>query len=1391
MKRIFGLDLGTNSIGWAVVNEKENENESSSIVRLGVKSIPLTTDEQQDFEKGKTITTNAVRTAARSARRNLQRYKLRRKCLLDILKANGFISDETVLAEKGNHTTFETFRLRSKAPQERITLEELARVLLMLNKKRGYKSNRKVVDKDEGKAIDGMDVAKALYEQGLTPGQYSYNLLEQGRNVMPDYYKSDLENEFDLIWNMQQTFYPDLLTEGLRDELKGKNEKQTWAISAKALSLEGVKHKLKGKELIKEIYRWRVKSLSEKVELEELAVVLQKLNGQINSSGSYLGMIGDRSKRLHFNNQTVGQYKMEMLEKNPNRSLKNMVFYRQDYLDEFEKIWETQSKYHKELTQELKSEIRDIVIFYQRPLKSQKGLVSFCELESEQREITKDGKTKTVTVGARVCPKSSPLFQEFKIWQILNNVQVSGPVIDVSHTDLFGTTAATKYGKRFLSIEEKELLFKELSLKDKLSKAEALKFLYKTTKGFDLNYKELDGNRTMVRLLDAYRQVIDMSGHGDHDFSKMPSDKILEIIKPVFEMLGIDIRILDFNSSLEKKELERQPSYMLWHLLYSFAGDNSESGNESLINKISQKYGFPPEYARVIANVSFESDYGSLSAKAIRKILPYMKEGTEYSLACEYAGYRHSKSSLKKDEIENKVLKDKLELLPRNSLRNPVVEKILNQMVNLINSLASEYGKPDEIRIEMARELKKSAKEREDTSKAISQNTKEQEEYKKILETDFGIKNVTRNDIIRYRLYLELKENGFKTLYSDTYIPREKLFSKDFDIEHIIPQARLFDDSFSNKTLEARSVNIDKRDMTALDYVHSKGGDDGLETYKKRIEALLEKGCISKTKCSKLLMSETDIPDGFIDRDLRNTQYIAKKALEILGSYVRVVVPTIGSVTDRLRDDWQLVDVMKELNWSKYDKLGLTYIVEDRDGRKIRKIKDWTKRNDQRHHAMDALTIAFTKHSYIQYLNNMNARSKKSGSIYAIELKELYRDSSNKLRFIPPMPLDIFRAEAKRHLENILVSFKGKNKVVTSNVNVIKVKGGQKRKVQLTPRGQLHNETIYKRMRVYVSKEEKVGSSFTEEKIKTVAKASYREALLKRLQMCKGDAKKAFTGKNSLDKNPIFLNELHTERVPMKVKTVTLEEIYTIRKEINSDLKLDKVIDVHIREILKKRLEEYGGDAKKAFSNLDENPIWLNKEKGIQIKKVAIKALNNAVALHDKRDNEGKLVLDKDGKKQPSDFVNPGNNHHIAIFRDPEGRLQEHVVPFFEAVESARMGWPALNKNYNNALGWEFLFAMRQNDYFVFPDKESGFDPNEMDLLNPDNYAEISKHLFRVQKLSTRNYVFRHHLETKVDENKNLRDMTWKRIQTVDYLKGVVKVRVNNIGRIVFVGEYL
>ncbi|MCD6332582.1 MAG: type II CRISPR RNA-guided endonuclease Cas9, partial [Bacteroidales bacterium] len=954
MKKVLGLDLGTTSIGWAYVHESENDNEKSSIQKLGVRVVPVSTDEETDFQKGKSITLNADRTLKRGMRRNLDRYQQRRSYLIEILKQHGFINRDTILTETGVKSTFETYRLRARAVNDRIEKEEFARVLLMINKKRGYKSNRKANNDEEGNLIDGMTIAKQLYEQKLTPGQYVFRMLSEGKRNIPDFYRSDLLNEFNQVWNFQREYYPDILTDDFKKQIEGIGKKATSKIFLGRYEIFTAENKGKRDEIKLQSFKWRSEAISKKLPIQEVAYVISDINRNINSSSGYLGEISDRSKELFFNDETVGQYLYRQLINNPHTQLRNQVFYRQDYLDEFEKIWETQSSFYDELTPELKSKIRDVIIFYQRRLKSQKHLISECEFELHHKAI----------------PKSSPLFQEFKIWQILNNLEIRN----------FRTRE-----KFVLNLEQKNELFKELNLRNSLTKQQVLKLLHYDHKTFDLNYDQVEGNRTLATLYATYQQLLDIEGYG-FDFIKMSVNDIKDTVYSIFTDIGIDTQILHFDSSLEGALLSEQPMYRLWHLLYSFEDDNSKHGNEKLLIKLQNKFGFKREHAVIMAGISFQNDYGRLSSRAIRKILPYLKKGEKYNVACAHAGYNHSFSKTA-SEMAGRVLQDKLRLLPKNSLRNPIVEKILNQMINLINAIIDDenLGKPDEIRIELARELKKSAKERSDMTKRINASKIEHQRIAEILRNEFGITKVTRNDIIRYKLYSELEMNGYKTLYTNTYIPREKLFSNEFDIEHIIPQARLFDDSFSNKTLAVRQVNIDKGNNTAYDFLAEKLNPDDFNQYLSRVEELFKKGKISKAKYNKLLMKESEIPDDFIERDLRDSQYIAKKAKQMLEEVVRQVSTTTGKITDRLRQDWQLIDVMKELNLPKYRKLGLTEIIEGKNGKTEERIKDWTKRNDHRHHAMDALTVAFTKRSYVQYLNNLNARSDKSSSIYGIE----------------------------------------------------------------------------------------------------------------------------------------------------------------------------------------------------------------------------------------------------------------------------------------------------------------------------------------------------------------------------------------------------------------------
>ena len=1345
MKKILGLDLGSTSVGWAFIHENE---EQSKIIGAGVRVVPISTDEANDFQKGNAISINKNRTLARGARRGLQRFKLRRDAILHIFKSNGFISKDFKCAEEGKMTTHQSYAIRAKSAIELVSPEELVRVLLMLNKKRGYKSSRKGQDgaadgiEEMGHAIDGMQVAKELAAKNLTPGSYSFQLLsENPKAKLPDFYSSDLESEIDQIIQTQQQFHSDL-PEDLVMNLKGKSKNATYYYFNKELSIPYAENKGSREEKKKQAYAWRALAIEKAIEKSEMAFVIGEIKDAISKSSGYLGNISNRSKELVFNKQTVGQYQYAQLVKNPHASQRNIVFMRSDYMHEFDQIWGVQKSHYPILTDELRKEVHDITIFYQRKLKSQKHLISFCELEPHYR----------------VAPKSSPVFQQFRMWQNINNLEVKDQTF-------------------VLDEDVKEGIQDILSNSGQLKDSDLLKAIGANPKNDKLNFKEIQGDSTRSEFIRVFKSIWENEGN---DISTLNSPLRSSDVHRILIDLNLPKDLLDIQWNLTGNDFDKQPYYQLWHLNYTVEDD------QVLVENLKKKFNFPEHYAKALLGVRLEANYGSLSVKAMRKIMPHLTDGMEYSAATVCAEYAsHSKFSLSNEENEARVLADYLELVKKNSLRNPVVEKILNQTINVVNAIiASEkFGKPDEIRIELARELRANNDQRKRMTTAISKATKDYEDIRHKLRSEFNLARVTKNDVIRYRLW---QEAGCISIYTGKTIPASDLFTNKYDIEHIIPQSRLFDDSFSNKTLCERELNIEKSNQTAYSFLRQKWSSAEFEQFIARVKELSKAEKISKSKSDKLLLANEQIPEDFIARQLNETQYIAKKAKEILWQVCRQVYTTTGSITDRLREDWGLTDVMKELNFDKYKLVGLTYEETGKGGERLQKIKDWSKRDDHRHHAMDAITIALTKQAYVQYLNNLNARADKDGVTFGLETKYMER-REGKMKFKLPMPN--IRTEFKSALENILVSHKAKNKVVTKNKNRIKTKNGIIEVVQLTPRGQLHKETVYGKRLQYETNFVAVGAKMSHDLIAKVAKKNEREALLARLAAHGNDPKKAFTGANSLANKPIYLDVDQKHVLSDKVKLVSQEELFTKRVAIGPELdlkKIDKIIDPGVRQKLLDRLTAFDGDPKKAFVNLAENPIFLDQARKIAIKRVTMSGVNNVEALHKKKDLHGKLLMDSSGDPIPVDFVSTGNNHHVAIFMDQEGNLQEEIVSFYEAVSRASMGEAVIKKTHEQ--GWKFLFTMKQNEFFVFPSDD--FDPSEINLEDPANYSLVSKHLFRVQKIATKNYTFRHHLETSVDEIKELKGVSFKSQLGLNAIEGIVKVRLNNLGQIVKVGEY-
>lgn len=186
MKRVLGLDLGSSSIGWAVVEERSKEiisesciSDKDKIVAIGSRIIPLSTDESTQFSKGQALTKNADRTKSRTQRKGYDRYQLRRALLLEKFAQLGMYNGETLKLSK-----LELWDLRAKAVHEQISLLELGRVLCHINQKRGYRTVKADYgDKKQGAYVSNvLERHKEINEQGFTIGEFMYNGLKLTRH---------------------------------------------------------------------------------------------------------------------------------------------------------------------------------------------------------------------------------------------------------------------------------------------------------------------------------------------------------------------------------------------------------------------------------------------------------------------------------------------------------------------------------------------------------------------------------------------------------------------------------------------------------------------------------------------------------------------------------------------------------------------------------------------------------------------------------------------------------------------------------------------------------------------------------------------------------------------------------------------------------------------------------------------------------------------------------------------------------------------------------------------------------------------------------------------------------------------------------------------------------
>lgn len=143
MPRTLGLDIGSNSIGWCLI---EN---GKAIIDAGIRIFPVGVKEDDYNKSGTEISKNASRRGARSIRRLYDRYRQRRKILIKLLRDLEMMPSQ----QMQNLSSIELYGLRKKALDEKILLQELGRIFLLLNQRRGFKSSKKSLNKNTEEAV--------------------------------------------------------------------------------------------------------------------------------------------------------------------------------------------------------------------------------------------------------------------------------------------------------------------------------------------------------------------------------------------------------------------------------------------------------------------------------------------------------------------------------------------------------------------------------------------------------------------------------------------------------------------------------------------------------------------------------------------------------------------------------------------------------------------------------------------------------------------------------------------------------------------------------------------------------------------------------------------------------------------------------------------------------------------------------------------------------------------------------------------------------------------------------------------------------------------------------------------------------------------------------------
>lgn len=451
---------------------------------------------------------------------------------------------------------------------------------------------------------------------------------------------------------------------------------------------------------------------------------------------------------------------------------------------------------------------------------------------------------------------------------------------------------------------------------------------------------------------------------------------------------------------IEKRKWPEMQSYHKIRVSLSKVARNAINGLErSQLNKIATiltvykndsnriqaffEAGIPEIYHVALLPVSF-SKFGSLSVRAMEKLIPYLETGMTYDKACAsvYGDYH----GLSNGEKKNRLSMDDI-----GTITNPVVRRAISQTIKVTNAVVRTYGSPDVVRIELAREMGKNFDDRRKIGKKQEENRALNERIKDQI-AEYKGDHATGLDIVKFKLF---QEQDGTCMYSGKNLNLGHLFDAGYvDVDHIIPYSRCFDDSYQNKVLVLSEENRQKGNRLPFEYF---GGDEKRwQSFEIRVETKI-KNYRKRQRLLKKHLTEEEA-QGFIERNLKDTQYITTEIYNLIrihlqfaeSRYNKKPVQTVnGAITSQLRSRWNI--------------------------KKIREDGDL-------HHCLDASVIASTSPGLIQRLTEYNQRREsvhctKKGYLDTATGELMTREEYNN-KYMPkfPRPWERFTQELEARL---------------------------------------------------------------------------------------------------------------------------------------------------------------------------------------------------------------------------------------------------------------------------------------------------------------------------------------------------------------------------------------